>query len=220
MIFLRNLKLQYGERFIFRNASASIGTDDRIALVGSNGAGKTTLLNILAGEETPDDGSIDKANHINIGYLPQDGIVASGKALYSEAESAFSDILDLKGRIERATAELQSLQTDSDAYQKLLEEIGGWERTLEHRDVEGHAREIHVPHVLFRRLHIPESGAAAHAAVQQLLPDLERNVVRAQGLLEGFVALHALALGVLGLPLGEEELGVGGRAEERVHPHG
>ena len=136
MIFLRNLKLQYGERFIFRDASASIGTDDRIGLVGSNGAGKTTLLNILAGEETPDDGSIDKANHINIGYLPQDGIVASGKALYSEAESAFSDILDLKGRIERATAELQSLQTDSDAYQKLLEEIGGWERTLEHRDVE------------------------------------------------------------------------------------
>ena len=31
---------------------------------------------------------------------------------------------------------MQSLQTDSDAYQKLLEEIGGWERTLEHRDVE------------------------------------------------------------------------------------
>ena len=136
MIFLRNLKLQYGERFIFRGASASIGPDDRIGLVGSNGAGKTTLLKIVAGEETPDDGSIDKANHVTIGYLPQDGIVASGKALYSEAESAFSDILDLKGKIERATAELQSLQTDSDAYQKLLEEIGGWERMLEHRDVE------------------------------------------------------------------------------------
>ncbi|MCH2387583.1 MAG: ATP-binding cassette domain-containing protein, partial [Opitutales bacterium] len=136
MIFLRNLKLQYGERFIFRDASASIGPDDRIGLVGSNGAGKTTLLKILAGEETPDDGSIDKANHITIGYLPQDGIDASGKALYSEAESAFSDILDLKGRIEKATTELQSLQTDSDAYQKLLEEIGGWESTLEHREIE------------------------------------------------------------------------------------
>ncbi len=136
MIFLRNLKLQYGERFIFRDASASIGPDDRIGLVGSNGAGKTTLLKILAGEETPDDGSIDKANHITIGYLPQDGIDAPGKALYSEAESAFSDILDLKGRIEKATTELQSLQTDSDAYQKLLEEIGGWESTLEHREIE------------------------------------------------------------------------------------
>ena len=136
MIFLRNLKVQYGERFIFRDASASIGPYDRIGLVGSNGAGKTTLLNILAGEETPDDGSIDKANHVTIGYLPQDGIVASGKALRSEAESAFSDILELKGKIERATAELQSLQTYSNAYQKLLEEIGGWERTLEHRDVE------------------------------------------------------------------------------------
>ena len=136
MIFLRNLKLQYGDRFIFRDASANIGPSDRIGLVGSNGAGKTTLLRILALEEMPDDGSIDKANHVTIGYLPQDGIVASGKTLYNEVESAFSDILDLKDRIERAADELQSLNTSSDAYQDLLEEIGSWERKLEELDVE------------------------------------------------------------------------------------
>ncbi len=136
MIFLRNLKLQYGERYILRDASASIGPNDRIGLVGSNGAGKTTLLRILTAEEAPDDGSIDKANHATIGYLPQDGIVSSGKSLFDETENAFSDILDLRNRIDEATCELQSLHTDSDAYQKLLEEIGGWERTLENRGIE------------------------------------------------------------------------------------
>lgn len=135
MIFLRNLKLQYGERFIFRDASASIGPNDRIGLVGSNGAGKTTLLRILAGEELPDDGFVDKANQATIGYLPQDGIVSSGRSLYSEAETAFSDILELKSRIDRATLELQSLPTNSDAYRTLLEEIGGWERSLENREI-------------------------------------------------------------------------------------
>jgi len=136
MIFLRNLKLQYAERYILRDASASIGPNDRIGLVGSNGAGKTTLLRILTAEEAPDDGSIDKANHATIGYLPQDGIVSSGKSLFDETENAFSDILDLRNRIDEATCELQSLHTDSDAYQKLLEEIGGWERTLENRGIE------------------------------------------------------------------------------------
>ena len=87
MIFLRNLKLQYGERFIFRDASASIGTDDRIGLVGSNGAGKTTLLNILAGE-APETVQSTKQSHYYF-YLPQDGIDASGKALYSEASPHF-----------------------------------------------------------------------------------------------------------------------------------
>lgn len=135
MIFLRNLKLQYGERFIFRDASASIGPNDRIGLVGSNGAGKTTLLRILAGEELPDDGFVDKANQATIGYLPQDGIVSSGRSLYSEAETAFSDILELESRIDRATLELQSLPTNSDAYRTLLEEIGGWERSLENREI-------------------------------------------------------------------------------------
>lgn len=136
MIFLRNLNLQYGERYIFRDASASIGPNDRIGLVGSNGAGKTTLLRILAEEERPDDGSIDKAKLVTIGYLPQDGIVSSGRSLYDETETAFSDILDLQSRIDGATAELQSLHTDSDAYQKLLDKIGGWERTLENREIE------------------------------------------------------------------------------------
>ncbi len=136
MIFLRNLKLQYGERHIFRDASASIGPGDRIGLVGSNGAGKTTLLRILAEEEAPDDGSIDKANYVTIGHLPQDGIVASGKSLYTEVESAFSDILELKKRIEEATHELQSLDTESKVYQSTLEKIGDWEQTLEEQQIE------------------------------------------------------------------------------------
>ena len=79
------------ERFIFRDASASIGSKDRIGLIGSNGAGKTTLLRVLANEEEIDDGVLDKANYVTIGYLPQDGIVADGKCLYEEAASAFED---------------------------------------------------------------------------------------------------------------------------------
>ena len=134
MISLQNLRLQYGERFIFNDASANIGVSDRIGLVGSNGAGKTTLLNVLANKAETDGGSVDKANYVTIGYLPQDGIDVSGRALYSEVESAFESVVELRDKVEQAGHRLQSLDTTSPEYAETLELIGTWEQELEDLD--------------------------------------------------------------------------------------
>jgi len=134
MISLQKLQLQYGERFIFRDASATIGASDRIGLVGSNGAGKTTLLKVLAGKIETDDGSVDKANYVTIGYLPQDGIDVSGRPLFTEVESAFESVVDLKKKVDEASNRLQGLDTESIEYAETLELIGAWEQELDDLD--------------------------------------------------------------------------------------
>nr|WP_281384348.1 ABC-F family ATP-binding cassette domain-containing protein [Pelagicoccus albus] len=120
---------------MFRGATATIGAKDRIGLVGANGAGKTTLLKLIAGKEPFDSGNIDKANYVSIGYLPQDGIAAHGKTLFDEVHTAFSDVLELKRKIEEANTRLNELDTAEEEYSETLELLGEWELQLEDLDV-------------------------------------------------------------------------------------
>ncbi len=134
MIALQNIKLQYGERYLYREVSATIGAKDRIGLVGSNGAGKSTLLKVLIGLEEIDGGKVDKANYVTFGYLPQDGIEMHGRTLFKETETAFADVLGLQAKVEEAEARLDEMDTSSDEFYETLELIGAWEHRLEDLD--------------------------------------------------------------------------------------
>ena len=71
MFLIKEVTLSYGAKVLFNEISETIGPRDRIALVGSNGSGKTTLLRLLMGEESPDEGSIEKPDYATVGYLPR-----------------------------------------------------------------------------------------------------------------------------------------------------
>ena len=61
----------FGDRQIFKEVDLSIHEGDRLALVGANGSGKSTLLRLLAGRESPTDGSIRRVRGSRISWLPQ-----------------------------------------------------------------------------------------------------------------------------------------------------
>ena len=134
MIALQKNRLQYGERHLYKDISATIGTSDRIGLVGSNGAGKSTLLKVLCGLEEVDGGKVDKANYATFGYLPQDGIEMHGRTLFKETELAFADVLGLKAKVEEAEDRLDKMDTSSEEFYETLELIGAWEHRLEDLD--------------------------------------------------------------------------------------
>lgn len=131
MITINQVSHNFGKKVLFNKINAVINSHDRIALVGSNGSGKTTLLRMLMGELEPESGSVDKLDHVNIGYLPQDGISVSGKTLFAEAESAFGDIKELQEKIEKAEADMLEMDTSEEAYYDLIDQIGEWEQQLE-----------------------------------------------------------------------------------------
>lgn len=131
MITINKVSHNFGKKVLFKEINTVINSHDRIALVGSNGSGKTTLLRMLMGELEPESGSIDKQDYVSIGYLPQDGISASGKTLFAETESAFGDIKELQEKIEKAEVEMLEMDTSEEAYYDLIDQIGEWEQQLE-----------------------------------------------------------------------------------------
>lgn len=71
IINVENITKSYTERKLFDKASFYLQEGEKVGVIGINGTGKSTLLKILAGLEEPDEGTVTRANHIVVRYLPQ-----------------------------------------------------------------------------------------------------------------------------------------------------
>ena len=71
IINVENITKVYTERELFSKASFYVQEREKIGIVGINGTGKSTLLKIAAGLEEPDEGTVIRANHVVINFLPQ-----------------------------------------------------------------------------------------------------------------------------------------------------
>ncbi|HOJ27511.1 MAG TPA: ABC-F family ATP-binding cassette domain-containing protein [Spirochaetota bacterium] len=71
MIAVQNLAKRFGSTLLFEDVTFTIGSKEKVGLVGRNGLGKTTLLKIIAGIEQPDEGSVSIPRHYTIGYMSQ-----------------------------------------------------------------------------------------------------------------------------------------------------
>ncbi|HEY6094233.1 MAG TPA: ABC-F family ATPase [Gallionellaceae bacterium] len=60
------------DRMLFSNVNLSVEAGERVAIIGPNGIGKTTLLRCLAGDLTPDTGTVKWAEKAKLGYYAQD----------------------------------------------------------------------------------------------------------------------------------------------------
>ena len=121
---------------ILKDVGFLIEAGEKIGLIGNNGSGKTTLMAMLAGELTPDGGSISTTKDLEVGYLAQHVAVTEGASIYEECMASFQAVIELEEKLramemEMAHLEGEALEEHIARYQVLVdryEKSGGYSR--------------------------------------------------------------------------------------------
>ncbi|MGH9644203.1 MAG: ABC-F family ATP-binding cassette domain-containing protein [Terriglobales bacterium] len=116
MIQLSSAGKRYGHKLLFEELDWLVTPQDRVGLVGANGTGKSTLLKILSGQETLDYGAITIARGITAGYLPQEGLNLTGRTVFAECMSVFSEMLAMEEELRTLTARMADCDPAGDEY--------------------------------------------------------------------------------------------------------
>ena len=124
MISVEGLKVEFGVKPLFVDASFVVNDKDRIALVGKNGAGKSTLLKILCGKQRPTAGVVAIPNDTTIGYLPQVMNLQDDTTVRQEAQKALANVQQLRDHVDRLNQQLaERTDYESDDYMALVEKF-------------------------------------------------------------------------------------------------
>ena len=119
---VEHLSHGFGDRAIFKDVSFRLLKGEHIGLVGANGEGKSTFMNIITGKLKPDEGKIEWAKNIRIGYLDQHTVLHAGQTIRDVLASAFDFLYDM----EKTMNEICDKMGDADEAQMeaYMEELG------------------------------------------------------------------------------------------------
>ncbi len=130
MLGISNISKSYNAEYLFKGITFNVGMGDRIALIGQNGTGKTTLFEIIAGNITPDSGSVSVRRGTTIGYLRQDINHSSERHLLEEIIQSSPDIKKLEHKIQMLQQDLAE-EKDEENIASLMRELGDVQHRFE-----------------------------------------------------------------------------------------
>jgi ABC-type Mn2+/Zn2+ transport system ATPase subunit len=71
LISARSISCMYGNDVVLSEVDLEVAPGDFVGVVGPSGSGKSTLLRALSGSMSPSAGSIERAPHLRVGFVPQ-----------------------------------------------------------------------------------------------------------------------------------------------------
>jgi ATP-binding cassette subfamily F protein uup len=132
------IEKSYGVRRVLAGVDLTLGSRERVGLVGRNGCGKSTLARILAGLESPDAGRIARRRGATVELLTQEPelpaeqslrhIVLASLGPWSQARRRYDE---LTGRLSAAHGDTRALAAEQAEAGDELERLGGWDRLHE-----------------------------------------------------------------------------------------
>ena len=86
----------FGDRAIFNDVSFRLLKGEHIGLIGANGEGKSTFMNIITGKLQPDEGKVEWAKRVRVGYLDQHTVLEKGMTIRDVLKSAFAFLFQME----------------------------------------------------------------------------------------------------------------------------
>lgn len=122
----------FGDRAIFNDVSFRLLKGEHIGLIGANGEGKSTFMNIITGKLTPDEGKIEWAKNVRVGYLDQHTVLNAGMTIRQVLASAFDFLYAMENRMNEICDKMaEAGEEEMNAY---LEELGTIQELLTAHD--------------------------------------------------------------------------------------
>lgn len=119
-ITVHGLSLIRGVTSVLHDVDLAVTPVSRIAIVGENGRGKSTLLHVLAGNLSPDRGTVQRIG--TIGLAEQEMTAATSRTVGQAVELAITDSLTALAALDAASDALsQELPGADEAYSSALE---------------------------------------------------------------------------------------------------
>ena len=122
----------YGDKLLFEHLSFKLPPAGIVGVIGPNGAGKTTLFRIIMGLETPDSGSFEIGETVQIAYVDQQHKkIDPDKTIY-ETVAGDSEYVYLGNREVNARAYISRFNFSGADQQKKCGILSGGERNRLH----------------------------------------------------------------------------------------
>ena len=127
-----NLSHGFGDRAIFNNVSFRLLKGEHVGLIGANGEGKSTFMNIVTGSLMPDEGTVEWAKNVRVGYLDQHTVLKQGMTIGDVLRSAFEYLFKIESRINDICDALGT--ADGEEMESMMEELGTLQDLLNSND--------------------------------------------------------------------------------------
>jgi ATPase subunit of ABC transporter with duplicated ATPase domains len=132
ILTVQGLSHGFGDRAIFNDVSFRLLKGEHIGLIGANGEGKSTFMNIITGKLKPDEGKVEWAKKVRVGYLDQHTVLQKGMSIRDVLKSAFQYLLDMETEMNSMYEKMG--EATPEELEKLLEDVGVIQDTLTNND--------------------------------------------------------------------------------------
>ncbi len=119
---VEHLSHGFGDRAIFQDVSFRLLKGEHIGLIGANGEGKSTFMNIITDKLMPDEGKVEWAKNVRVGYLDQHTVLEKGMSIRDVLKSAFTYLFEMEEQMNHICDHMG--EASEEEMNRMMEDLG------------------------------------------------------------------------------------------------